>query len=224
MRELRLSANRISDFKDVQRLSTLPSLETLALEEDDFGGNPVTRADGYRHFVLCVLKRLRVLDDVDVLESEREASDELYMNKVLDFNKRVEAVRQEHDRELLAIEARRRRNLSNSDSLHAELRTAFAELDGVIADGSARIKKEHEKQMAVRRANAEALDASLSSLVEEYNGRISTLLEIEKEQHAMEELWYGVEATRLRAEQGQALRLIRLKEHGSKRKNGSKMA
>ena len=121
------------------------------------------------------------------------------------------------------LQLKRRHSLSNADSLHIELRTAFGELDSVINDGSLRIKKEHEKQMSIRRANAEALDANLSSLVEDYNARIAVLLESEKQQQAFEELWYAIESVRLRAEQGQALRLIGLKEQGGKRGNDGQL-
>ena len=50
------------------------------------------------------------------------------MQRVLNFNDRVEQVRRGNERELLAIEARRQRNLANSDSLRKDLQNAFAEL------------------------------------------------------------------------------------------------
>ena len=61
-----LAANRIADFKDLQRLAHLPALRTLSLVDPDHGTNPIAKAEGYRHFVLCTLKQVHVLDGVPV--------------------------------------------------------------------------------------------------------------------------------------------------------------
>lgn len=62
LESLHMANNRISDFKDLHRLSHLPNLRELCLVDADHGSNPVVRAEGYRHFVLCTLKTVRVLD------------------------------------------------------------------------------------------------------------------------------------------------------------------
>ena len=85
------------------------------------------------------------------------------MQRVLNFNDRVEQVRRGNERELLAIEARRQRNLANSDSLRKDLQNAFAELENTIQDGRARISAEHKRQTRVRKANLTALQKGLKA-------------------------------------------------------------
>jgi Leucine-rich repeat (LRR) protein len=62
LESLHLANNRIADFKDLHRLAHLPNLRELSLVDADHGSNPVVRAEGYRQFVLCTLKTVRVLD------------------------------------------------------------------------------------------------------------------------------------------------------------------
>ena len=93
----------------------------------------------------------------------RSLAEDAYMQRVLNFNDRVEQVRRGNERELLAIEARRQRNLANSDSLRKDLQNAFAELENTIQDGRARIGAEH-KQTRVRKANLTALQKGLNEL------------------------------------------------------------
>ena len=69
LESLHLANNRIADFKDLHRLSHLPNLRDLSLVDADHGSNPVVRADGYRQFVLCTLKTVRVLDSEAVTVS-----------------------------------------------------------------------------------------------------------------------------------------------------------
>ena len=66
LESLQLSNNRVADFKDLHRLAHLPNLRELSLHDSDHGSNPVVRAEGYRHFVLCTLKTVRSLDGVAV--------------------------------------------------------------------------------------------------------------------------------------------------------------
>ena len=59
---LALGCNQIADFKDIQRLGHLPALRELSLQDTTFGGCPISGAEGYRSFILCHLKHLRILD------------------------------------------------------------------------------------------------------------------------------------------------------------------
>ena len=54
-------ANRISDYKELQRLASLPSLVEVSFRDVHFGACPVCLLDGYRNSVLIWLKQLRVL-------------------------------------------------------------------------------------------------------------------------------------------------------------------
>ena len=71
LHELNLAANHIADFKDLQKLAHLPALRDLALEDDHFGRCPIVKAEGYRNFVLCALKQVRVLDGAEIAGRDR---------------------------------------------------------------------------------------------------------------------------------------------------------
>ena len=74
----------------------------------DHGSNPVVRAEGYRQFVLCTLKTVRSLDGINITTRQRSQAEELYVERVLAFNDRVDQVRRDNERELLGKYSKRR--------------------------------------------------------------------------------------------------------------------
>ena len=208
--ELNLAANHIADFKDLQKLAHLPALRDLALEDDHFGRCPIVKAEGYRNFVLCALKQVRVLDGAEIAGRDRSAAEDKYMQKVLEFNDRIDALRRENERELLAIEARRRRNASNSESLRQELLTAFAELESVVTAGRAKVREEHARQRHVREANLAALERALDKIKGEYGREVDRLVALEHQAMAREERGFRRAVRRAAAERDQASFLARL--------------
>ena len=76
----------------------------------DHGSNPVVRAEGYRQFVLCTLKTVRSLDGINITTRQRSQAEELYVERVLAFNDRVDQVRRDNERELLGKYSKRRRS------------------------------------------------------------------------------------------------------------------
>ena len=206
-----LAANRIADFKDLQRLAHLPAMRTLSLVDPDHGTNPIVKAEGYRHFVLCTLKQVHMLDGVPVSSNARSLAEDAYMQRVLNFNDRVEQVRRGNERELLAIEARRQRNLANSDSLRKDLQNAFAELENTIQDGRARISAEHKRQTRVRKANLTALQKGLNELRKQHTASIERLVSDEEVRMQAEEQWFRLEHNRITAERDEALFLAEIR-------------
>ena len=67
LQKLFLSGNRISDLVELDRLYDFERLEELVLS-----GNPITRKNMYRLSVIKRLPTLRVLDDKEVTQEERE--------------------------------------------------------------------------------------------------------------------------------------------------------
>jgi hypothetical protein len=65
---LDLEGNRVADSDAPEYLNMCPCLTELSLE-----GNPLARTMGYRNKVCCAVKRLLVLDDRPVTESDRVA-------------------------------------------------------------------------------------------------------------------------------------------------------
>jgi hypothetical protein len=125
------------------------------------------------------------------------------------------------ERELLAIEARRQRNLANSDSLRKDLQNAFAELENTIQDGRARIGAEHKRQTRVRKANLTALQKGLNELRKQHTASIERLVSDEEIRMQAEEQWFRLEHSKITAERDEALFLaeIRPNPNGSNTTN-----
>ena len=70
LRTLVLTNNRITTLTQLEPLAQLPSLAVLSLTD-----NPVTKAEGYRAFVVALLPRLRALDYKRVKPAERERAE-----------------------------------------------------------------------------------------------------------------------------------------------------
>lgn len=83
LRVLRLSANPIEFFQDINEISQLPNLRVLSFDCDDFGPCPVTDQDNYREYILCQLTQFQVdqfeqLDRVKVQVEEIEAAKKVF--------------------------------------------------------------------------------------------------------------------------------------------------
>lgn len=81
LEKLDLTLNFIGDMKDVRRLRANPFLEVLHLT-----GNPCTRTEGYRAYVVHTLPHLKELDGSEIIKSERIAArqDEDEIQEVVD--------------------------------------------------------------------------------------------------------------------------------------------
>jgi Leucine-rich repeat (LRR) protein len=79
---LGLAGNSVSDFSEVRRLSSLPALASLSLQDIHFGRCPVTDEDGYKEFVACHLPRVQVLDGVEVSSDQVDDAHMLYAKEV----------------------------------------------------------------------------------------------------------------------------------------------
>ena len=161
-----------------------------------------------------------MLDGVPVTSNARSLAEDAYMQRVLNFNDRVEQVRRGNERELLAIEAQQR-NLANSDSLRKDLQNAFAELENTMQDGRARIGAEHKRQTRVRKTNLTALQKGLNELRKQHTASIERLVSDEEIRMQAEEQWFRLEHSKITAERDEALFLaeIRPNPNGSNTTN-----
>lgn len=57
---LALAGNPLRSFEAIHGVSRLPQLQDLSFDDSVFQGCPVTRAEGYRAFVLCSMMHLEV--------------------------------------------------------------------------------------------------------------------------------------------------------------------
>ena len=197
-------ANRISDYKELQRLASLPSLVEVSFRDVHFGACPVCLLDGYRNSVLIWLKQLRVLDGVEVTSDDRESAQDAYLQKVFQFNQRVEELQREHEREMHSIEQRRKRIVAHSDVLSSEMMAAFDGLEDLISSGREQIAAEHKRQLRVRNENASALSAALAALGRLHAAEIDRRIAEEKQAAHDEERLLRVLEIRAHAEKTQA--------------------
>ena len=128
---------------------------------------------------------------------------------MLAFNDRVDQVRRDNERELLAIEARKQRNIANADGLREELQRAFRELEGTVRDGRQRIEAEQRRQLRVRQSNLAALEKMLGELRDQHSAQIERLVNGEAGRMKAEEAWFQSERCKLFAERNAALFLAR---------------
>jgi hypothetical protein len=201
---LSLASNRISDYKELQRLASLPSLVEVSFRDVHFGDCPVCLLDGYRNSVLIWLKQLRVLDGVEVTSDDRDSAQDAYLQKVFQFNQRVEELQREHEREMHGIEQRRKRIVAHSDVLTSEMMAAFDGLESLVSSGREQIAAEHRRQMRVRNENASALAAALATLGRLHSVEVERRIAEEKQAARDEERLLLVLESRAIAEKAQA--------------------
>ena len=99
--------------------------------------------------MLIWLKQLRVLDGTEVRDADRESAQDAYLNQVMAFNQKVEEVQREHEREMAAVQSRRKRIVAHADVLQQEMLAAFEGLESLIQSGRAQITSEHSRQLKV---------------------------------------------------------------------------
>lgn len=73
LRELYLRKNAITDVHQVLHLSRLPFLSSLNMSE-----NPISSDPNYRRFLIAALPNLVRLDDMDIMQREREDAERLF--------------------------------------------------------------------------------------------------------------------------------------------------
>ena len=98
------------------------------------------------------------------------------------FNQKVEEVQREHEREMAAVQSRRKRIVAHADVLQQEMLAAFEGLESLIQSGRAQITSEHSRQLKVRAENSSALVVALDDLAKRHSSEIDRRLEEEQRQ------------------------------------------
>ncbi|XP_071353639.1 leucine-rich repeat-containing protein 9 isoform X2 [Trachinotus anak] len=90
LQNLNLSGNKISSFKELTLLASLPHLRVLALKDPTSTPNPVCLLCNYATHVLYHMPGLQRLDTYDVSSKQvKEAAESTVMKKVMYYNMRV---------------------------------------------------------------------------------------------------------------------------------------
>lgn len=80
--DLGLAGNPLSDFAELKRLEELPALTALSLSDIHFGQCALALTDGYREFVLCFLRQVKVLDGVGFGKGDLTVAANAYTQQV----------------------------------------------------------------------------------------------------------------------------------------------
>ncbi|EQC29384.1 hypothetical protein SDRG_12847 [Saprolegnia diclina VS20] len=205
LHSLALGGNGLSDFADLATLSHLPNLCSLSLDDAHYGANPITRAKGYRTYILNQLPQVRVLDGLEVAAKDQHAAEDAYFKRVLAFNDRIDAIQQDHERALSTIDSRRHRNQSHADVLQHELLAAFTTLEKSVQKGRAAIAAEETRQALLREKHATALQHTLEALHAEYTAHVDMVLRRETEAAAHTDAMFEILDARIAAEEEHAI-------------------
>ena len=145
---LGLSGNPIADFRDLRRLAALPLLSELRLSEPTFGACPIARAEGYRNFVLCQLRQVRVLDGINIDPDARRGAEALALQLATDFHERMQSVERENAERMQTLDARWAGSESRAQELRKDLVKQLNRLERVVVDGRATIESEINRQVS----------------------------------------------------------------------------
>jgi Leucine-rich repeat len=201
LQSLSLAGNPITDLRSVQSLAALPLLADLCFDDIHFGTCPVAQQPSYREFTLCCVKRLRRLDGTEVVGNEREVAQGNYMRQVLEFSDKLDALQKEQEREVAAVEARRRSSAGITAQLKADIASSLLQVENIVAAGRTAIAQEHARKQAVHDRSAAELQATLSALQAAYCSEVDAQIAHEQRCAAAEDSLYRVLESRAQAEQ-----------------------
>jgi hypothetical protein len=90
--ELNISANNLTDLRDIFNLTQLTNLKNLYFIDENFGENPICHFSNYRVFVLHHLKNLEIFDSVKVTNEEKKECESIFAKKSLFYKTKIKNV------------------------------------------------------------------------------------------------------------------------------------
>jgi hypothetical protein len=161
-------------------LSTLPALHDLSFADPMFGASPVVRTNGYRDSVIMQCRQVQMLDGVRVTGGARAAAEDSYLRSVLEFNARIDGIRQTAAADAAAAERRMLRNQEAHEAHKAALTREWEQLVASVARAQhdmAAARDDLLATTATRRAELQAQAVELTRQYEEVMGRQMKLTE-----------------------------------------------
>ncbi|KAM6961269.1 leucine-rich repeat-containing protein 9 [Aplochiton taeniatus] len=139
LQSLNLSGNKISSFKELTQLASLPRLRDLGLKELQSSPNPVCLLCNYATHVLYHMPGLQRLDSYDVSSKQvKDVAESIVMKKMMYYNMRVRTAQRhlakihssllQYKKTLLQLPEERIRTLSNA---HKHLECELAEVQAM---------------------------------------------------------------------------------------------
>lgn len=89
LKELNISGNLLSSFKDLMIISKIKKLEELNLNDPNFGENPICLINNYRLFVLHLIPKLKILDEAIITKEENEEFEYIYQKKTTFYKNKI---------------------------------------------------------------------------------------------------------------------------------------
>ena len=150
-------------------LSTLPALHDLSLADPMFGASPVVSTIGYRDSVIMKCRQVQMLDGVRVTGGARAAAEDSYLQSVLEFNARIEGIRQTAAADAAACERRMVRNQEAHDAHKAALMQEWEQLVASVAKAQQDMAAARDGLLATTATRRAELHAQAVELTRQYD-------------------------------------------------------
>ena len=93
LEEINLSNNLIGCFREIPNLGRLPNLQSLYLNDNLFGENPVVSLCNYQTYALFHLQNLSFLDGCPLSDEAKNMAEATYMKKKMYYNMRIKTMK-----------------------------------------------------------------------------------------------------------------------------------
>jgi hypothetical protein len=174
-------------------LSTLPALHDLSFADPMFGTSPVVSTNGYRDSIIMQCRQVQMLDGVRVTPGARAEAEDGYLRSVLEFNARIDGIRQAAAADAAAAERRMLRNQEAHAAHKAALTQEWEQLVGSVATAQREMAAARDELVATTATRRAELQSQAVELTREYDEAISrqvrlTEAAIEAEDRRLERL------------------------------------
>jgi Leucine-rich repeat (LRR) protein len=93
LEELNIAGNRLSSFRDILFLSSLPKLTSLCLSDPNFADNPLCLLCNYQTHVIYHIPNLKSLDTLEVTDESRRIISATVLKKRMYYNMRIRTIK-----------------------------------------------------------------------------------------------------------------------------------
>eukprot|EP01031_Cornospumella_fuschlensis_P025536 gene25536-30832_t len=142
MKSLHMSANPIKSLVEVKHLLSLGRLTHLSFSDIHFGKCNIVDEDGYKNYLILLLKQVQVLDGVVINREHVQTAEEEYYNQVRGYNDALREIEDSYQKSLRAIDIQHQTRESYSQVLEKEMNAALKELQVLVHEGRSAIQKD----------------------------------------------------------------------------------
>ena len=162
-------------------LSALPALHDLSFADPMFGDSPVVRTSGYRDSVIMQCRQVQMLDGVRVTGGARAEAEDGYLRSVLEFNARIDGIRQAAAADAAAAERRLVRNQEAHEAHKASLTREWEQLVGSVVKAQGEMAAARDELVATAATRRADLQAQALALTRENDAAIGQQVALTEE-------------------------------------------